>query len=85
MADEITLKTVLDHMTAMEQRLSGRFNGVDARLSAIEGRLGGIEQKLSHAEAKLSWQIDAIDKRLDGIEIEKLPKRIARLESAHDR
>jgi hypothetical protein len=71
MADEITLKDVLDHMSAMEQRLSGEMKAVDKRLSG----------QISSVEANLGRQIDAIDQRLDSIEIEKLPSRVRLLES----
>ena len=99
MADEITLKTVLDHIAAMEQRLSGRFGGVESNLSGVEksivelsgrvegveGRLARVEKKLQLVEVNLSRQIDGIDRRLDEIEIEQLPKRVTALEAAATR
>ena len=75
MPDEITLKTVLEHIAAMEQRLSGRLGGV-------ETRLGGVERRIEALDASLSQQIDGIDKRLDEVEIEQLPKRMAVVEAA---
>lgn len=89
MPDEITLRTVLEHMTAMEQRLAGRLGGVELRLGAVETRISGVESRLGSVErridaldASLSRQIDGIDKRLDEVEIERLPKRLAVVEAA---
>lgn len=92
MPEEITLKTVLEHMTAMEQRLAGRLGGVESRLGAVETRingvetrLGGVERRIESLDASLSRQIDGIDKRLDEVEIERLPKRMAVVEAALSR
>jgi len=82
MPDEITLKTVLEHIAAMEQRLSGRLGGVETRLGEVETRLGGVERRIEALDASLSQQIDGIDKRLDEVEIEQLPKRMAVVEAA---
>ena len=68
MADDITLKAVLDHIVAMEGRLMMRIEGV--------------ERELRSGFANLSHQIDAIDQRLDDIEIEGLPRRVKELEMA---
>lgn len=68
MSDEITLNTVLEHLSSMEQRLSGRISDVSSEMRAMEKRL--------------LVQIDAIDERLDEIEIETLPKRVLQLEKA---
>jgi hypothetical protein len=73
MADDISLKTVLDHLSAMEQRLAGRFD-------TVEKRFGQVDQKLQVVEANLTRQIDGIDRRLDEMEIQKLPSRVAALE-----
>lgn len=68
MAEEITLKIIFDHITAMEQRLTGRIDRV--------------EKTVVQVEARLLAQIDAIDDRLDLIEIETLPSRVKSLETA---
>lgn len=68
MADEITLNTVLEHLSSMEQRLSGCISDVSSEMRAMEKRL--------------LVQIDAIDERLDDIEIETLPKRVIQIEKA---
>ncbi len=65
---DITLKDVISHLQAMEQRLTNN----DARL----------EKQIERVERNLTAQIDAIDQRLDAIEIEKLPKRMKKLERA---
>lgn len=67
MSDEITLKIVLDHIVAMEQRLTGQLADVKRELKSVETNLGR--------------QIQGIDERLDDIEIENLPKRVRALES----
>lgn len=69
----ITLGIILEHLRAMESRIRERFENVEFRLDRVE--LG--QQRL---ERNLTAQIDAIDKRLDPVEIEHLPKRVTRLE-----
>jgi hypothetical protein len=85
MADgEIALKTVINHMQALAEqsrtqikemcdRFSKRFDQVEFQLERLE-----VEQQ--RMERNLTRQIDAIDKRLDEIEIAKLPQRMARVE-----
>ena len=75
MPDDVTLKTVLDTLAAMEQRMSLRFDGANEQMT-------GLERKIQGNETKLSRQIDAIDSRLDDIEIETLPNRVAKLEAS---
>lgn len=70
---DITLGTILEHMRGMEERIGQRFENVACRLDRLE--LG--QQRL---ERNLTAQIDAIDKRLDAVEIEHLPKRMSRVE-----
>lgn len=62
-------------MVAMEGRLSDR-------ISKVESGLIRVEQKLDAAVVNLTRQIDGIDLRLDSLEIEKLPARVAALEQA---
>ncbi len=52
----ITLKIILEHIVAMEQRLSGQ--------------IGDVKTQLASVERNLLRQIDGIDKRLDDIEID---------------
>ena len=70
---DITLRTILDHMRGLEDRVMKKFEQVDFRLE----RLQTDQQRM---ERNLTRQIDAIDKRLDEIEIEKLPQRLERIE-----
>ena len=71
MTDEsgITLGMIMSHMQAMEVWLTWRIDSVGRSLTARMDRL----------EGNLTGQIDAIDKRLDAIEIEMPPKRVAAL------
>ncbi len=82
----ITLKTVLDHMQNMQRVLTQEIREGDERLArridGLETRMGGVENHIDRMERNLTRQIDAIDKRLDAIEIEKLPKRVTKLEVA---
>lgn len=66
MADEITLGTIMEHLQALEMRMNKRFDNVDGRIDRLE--------------RNLTRQIEAIDKRLDAVEIEQLPKRVSRIE-----
>lgn len=70
----ITLKIILEHIVAMEQRLSGQIH-------EVRGEVGEVKTQLASVERNLLRQIDGIDKRLDDIEIEKLPERVRVLES----
>ncbi|MDD4628671.1 MAG: hypothetical protein PHE68_04755 [Candidatus Peribacteraceae bacterium] len=62
----VTPTVLLQHMQGMEQRLTSRMDG--------------LGNKMDRMHVNLSAQIDAIDQRLDVIEIENLPKRVAKLE-----
>ena len=70
---DITLRTILDHMRGMEDRINKRFDVVHLRFNAVDARIDLLGRNLTR-------QIDAIDKRLDEIEIEKLPQRVVRIE-----
>ena len=61
MADEITLKSVREHIVAMDGRFSARFES--------------LENEVRSGFAGLTHQIDAIDGRVDDLEIETLPKK----------
>jgi hypothetical protein len=74
MADkDVTLGAVMEHLRAMEGRINKRFESADLRLERIESGQQRMERNLTR-------QIDGIDKRLDEIEIEKLPERVDRIE-----
>ena len=70
---DITLRTILDHMRGLEDRINKRFDGVDLRINAVDAHIDLLDRNLTR-------QIDGIDKRLDEIEIAKLPQRVARIE-----
>lgn len=82
MADnDVTLGTIMEHMRGMEQRVTSRIQEVHEDLSK---RMDGLDAKLTgrldRLERNLTAQIDAIDNRLDAMEVEHLPKRVARVE-----
>ncbi len=82
MADEgITLQTVLDHMQAHRNDLSVQMSSLKLELNK---RIDNLDEKLSNRIDNVSFQIDAIDKRLDRIEIDTVEQkhepRIRRLE-----
>ena len=79
---DITLRDILLHMQGMEKRLTdrmdgfdARMDGFDARMGGFDSRMGGLEQRIDRMERNLTRQIQAIDERLDALEIETLPKR----------
>jgi predicted nucleic acid-binding Zn-ribbon protein len=80
MADDgITLQTVLEHMQNMQQTLSGQIREIRETM-ATKTDLQHLEVKVDRNHASLTQQIDALDQRLDAIEIENLPKRVTKLE-----
>ncbi|HVW66228.1 MAG TPA: hypothetical protein VHA78_00685 [Candidatus Peribacteraceae bacterium] len=78
----ITLKVILDHLQAFQIQINGRMDRFEGRMGGVEGRMGGLEGRMDRMERNLTAQISAIDKRLDAIEIEELPKRVRKLEKA---
>lgn len=77
--DDITLKTVLEHIQNMQRTFTLSHQELKKEIRSVERRLG---HRIDLVEANLTTQIDAIDKRLDTIEIEKLPQRVTKLEIA---
>ena len=73
--NDITLQIVLEHMQNMQRVLMSEIGAVRTDLQRLERRVDRMETNLTN-------QIDAIDKRLDAIEIENLPKRVRVLEAA---
>jgi hypothetical protein len=80
--DSITLGTILTHI----QALAGRTHMIEAQAERLFAEIQNAEtrvsQRLENRFNFLTAQIDAIDKRLDRIEIEMLPKRVLTLEGA---
>lgn len=87
-AKGITLKTVIDHIQAFQQRtemrfdsLENRMGSMDIRMDSMEKRMGSMEQRMEKLDQRLVWmdvQISNIDERLDNIEI-------SIIEQNHDR
>lgn len=72
----ITLTVVLDHikgLAASVHILEGRFNGFEKRFDGMEQRMGRMELKMDRGFAQ-------VNRRLDNIEFEDLPRRVSRLE-----
>jgi predicted nucleic acid-binding Zn-ribbon protein len=61
----ITLKTVIDHIQAFQQRMEYRFTKIDERFTKIDQRFDKIDQRF----AWLDLRIGNIDERLDTIEV----------------
>lgn len=85
---EITPKILLEHMQRMGAGLQMHINelGTQMRDMNVEWKadMRDMEQRLTEridrGERNLSQQIDAINHRLDALEIEDLPQRVALLE-----
>jgi len=82
---DITGKVLLEHMQAMQRVLKEELESVRDELAVLRTSLTGemreVKDVLRMLEARLTIQIDAIDKRLDAVEIESLPRRVAALEA----
>lgn len=76
----ITLSIILEHLRAFETRMLGKLQAVDGRMGLLESRIDKLGNRMDRMECNLTAQIDAIDKRLDEVEIEYLPKRVSRIE-----
>ncbi len=63
--EEITLTTILEHLRAFEKRVNDRFNAMDRRFDEAD-------ERADRRYRNLTGQIDAIDKRLDMVEIAAL-------------
>ncbi len=78
---EITPKILLEHMQAMQASLSGKIDalaeGMGMRITKVEDGIQRLERKID----TLTIGVDAIDARLDAIEIERLPQRVSVLEA----
>ena len=92
MTNDITLTDILNQMQihASEFRkgflqVYKRIDGLEERIDGVDGRLDGIDGRLDGIDQKLLWNSTAlqnIDKRLDDIELEFLPKRVSRIEKS---
>ena len=82
---DITGRVLLEHMQAMQRVLREELEHVRGELAVLRTSLTGemreIKDALRLLEARLTIQIDTIDKRLDAVEIESLPRRVAALEA----
>ncbi len=74
---DITARMLLEHLRQMEQRLTASIQGVQADVRAVEAKL---TRRIDRLETNLATQLDAIDRRVDGLEMEHLPRRVAGLE-----
>lgn len=74
MAD-ITLEMIMNRLQTMHSTLQGSIDDVTNGVSSLSNRIDVLETNLTR-------QIDAIDARLDAIEIESLPRRVTALEKA---
>jgi len=77
--DDITLKTLLDHMQNMQRAFTLSLQEVRKDLRSVERHL---THHIDRVEANITLQIGGIDKRLDSVEIEKLPQRVTKIELA---
>ena len=68
----ITMRILLSHMQNMQQVLVERMDRLEKRIDA----------KIDHTHHLLVMQLDGIDARLNGMEIEFLPRRVKALEVA---
>lgn len=72
---DITPAVLLAHI----QAVGNDVRTLDTRLGTVERSLGS---RIDRLQSNLTAQINAIDKRLDAVEIEFLPKRVRSLEQA---
>jgi hypothetical protein len=81
MTTRITLRTVLEHIQELKISLEGKATSLERKL---DGKMTSLERKVDHMHKNLGSQINAIDGRLDMIEIgivdQKHEVRIQRLE-----
>jgi hypothetical protein len=68
MADDITLRTIVEHIQGLRDSLEGRMD-------RLEGRIGKLESRVDIMDLRLSSQIDALDRRLDTIKIAIVEQR----------
>ena len=76
MTNDITLTDVINQMQVHAGEFRQEFQKVHTHIKKLSARVDNIDQKLL-------WQRTAltnIDKRLDDIELEFLPKRVSRIE-----
>jgi predicted nuclease with TOPRIM domain len=71
---EITPKVLLDHLQAMSQSLREEIRAVRADVRQVGERVDRVERNLTA-------QIDALDRRLDELEVQTLPRRVTALEA----
>lgn len=70
-------------MQAMERRLGGAIgSGLMQLKGEVQTGFAAVHSSIDRLQSNLTMQIDAIDNRLDAIEIESLPTRVQALEKA---
>ncbi len=76
---DITPAVLLDHLHALKADLVDQIQrlgaGLSSRMDRIETRLESLDAKESRHFHLLSAQIDAVDKRLDVVEIALVERR----------
>lgn len=87
----ITHRILLGHMQTMQQTLTGQMQGIAKDVSQLKTDVSVLKTDVSTLKTDISTLkrqvaflqggVDSIDKRLDAIEIEQLPKRVKRLEA----
>ena len=88
MESKITLEKVMEHVQnliqSMEIRMNGRIDSLQHSLNMIQDDTVSIKLKIEKTRMQLSRENDAIDNRLDEIEVpiveQKHEERIQRLE-----
>src|SRR5687768_10380877 len=73
----------IDVLGTRIKRVEHRLENVEVGIGRLEGRMDGIERRMGCMERRIDTMavgIHNIDKRLDDIELEFLPKRMKKLE-----
>lgn len=71
--DDISLRTVLDHMRGMENRVISKFDTLELKVDKnhAEAQRNHHEEQRNHLQAMSA--LDNIDSRLDDIEVVQVP------------
>ncbi len=60
------LKKRMDgRFTALERRVNGRFDAVDARFAAVDARFDAVDARLDRMEARIGARFDSVIEKLD--------------------
>ncbi len=71
--NDITLVTVIQHMQGMEQRLTGRIDGLEKRFDGLETKVDRNHEEAMRNHTQTMIAIDNIDARLDDLEVVQVP------------